>query len=71
MTAAISYHLEAYTTTDPKLMDRNAAGKSFLRGQAREFWAQVQKREHAQHCAERMQTLDRRAKPSCSAASRG
>ena len=56
MTAAIYYHPEAYTTSGPKLMGRNAAGESFLRGfllhsQAREFWVQVQKGEHAQHFA--------------------
>ncbi|OGA99008.1 MAG: hypothetical protein A3E79_03605 [Burkholderiales bacterium RIFCSPHIGHO2_12_FULL_61_11] len=53
MTAAIYYHPEAYTTSGPKLMGRNAAGESFLCGflaysQATEFWAQVQKPEHAQ-----------------------
>jgi len=53
MTAAIYYHPEAYTTGGPKLMGRNAAGESFLRGflshsKATEFWAQVQKPEHAQ-----------------------
>jgi len=31
MTAAIYYHPEAYTTSGPKLMGRNAAGESFLR----------------------------------------
>jgi|AntAceMinimDraft_12_1070368.scaffolds.fasta_scaffold10782_4 glycosyltransferase involved in cell wall biosynthesis len=56
MTAAIYYHPEAYTTAGPKLMGRNAAGESFLRGflthsTATEFWAQVQKSEHAQHFA--------------------
>ncbi|MFN7085206.1 MAG: hypothetical protein ACK4N4_01105 [Burkholderiales bacterium] len=30
MTAAIYFHPEAYTTTGPKLMGRNAAGESFL-----------------------------------------
>lgn len=57
MTAAIYYHPEAYTTTGPKLMGRNAAGESFLRGfishsKTTEFWAQVQKPEHAQHFAD-------------------
>jgi len=32
MTAAIFYHPEAYSTCGPKLMGRNAAGESFLRG---------------------------------------
>ncbi|MEY4642148.1 MAG: hypothetical protein RLZZ227_2142 [Pseudomonadota bacterium] len=57
MTAAIYYHPEAYTTSGPKLMGRNAAGESFLRGflahsKANSFWAQVQKTEHARHFAE-------------------
>ena len=57
MTAAIYYHPEAYTTSGPKLMGRNAAGESFLRGflkhsKATEFWAQVQKPEHGQHFAQ-------------------
>jgi glycosyltransferase involved in cell wall biosynthesis len=57
MTAAIYYHPEAYTTTGPKLMGRNAAGESFLRGfisysKASEFWALVQKPEHARHFAD-------------------
>lgn len=53
MTAAIYFHPEAYTTSGPKLMGRNAAGESFLRGffahsKAQEFWAQVQEPAHAQ-----------------------
>jgi len=53
MTAAIYFHPEAYTTSGPKLMGRNAAGESFLRGyithsQAQTFWAQVQRPDHAQ-----------------------
>ena len=56
MNSVIYYHPEAYTTSGPKLMGRNAAGESFLRGflsysQATEFWAQVQKPEHGQHFA--------------------
>lgn len=51
-TAAIYFHPEAYTTTGPKLMGRNAAGESFLRGffahsGAEEFWVQVENAEHA------------------------
>jgi glycosyltransferase involved in cell wall biosynthesis len=54
MTAAIYYHPEAYTTGGAKLMGRNAAGESFLRGflshsTASEFWVQVPRPEHAQH----------------------
>ena len=57
MTAAIYYHPEAYTTSGPKLMGRNAAGESFLRGffahsKATEFWTQVEKPEHAQAFAQ-------------------
>lgn len=53
MTAVIYYHPEAYTTSGPRLMGRNAAGESFLRGflahsKATEFWAQVQRPEHSQ-----------------------
>lgn len=57
MTVAIYYHPEAYTTTGPKLMGRNAAGESFLRGylsysKAAEFWLQVEAAEHVKHFAE-------------------
>ena len=56
MNPAIYYHPEAYTTGGPKLMGRNAAGESFLRGfltysQSTAFWAQVEKPEHGQHFA--------------------
>ncbi|MGZ5051295.1 MAG: glycosyltransferase family 4 protein [Methylobacter sp.] len=64
MTAAIYFHPEAYTTSGPKLMGRNAAGESFLRGflahsKAIEFWAQVQKTEHAQFFAAAVQHAGR------------
>lgn len=64
MTACIYYHPEAYTTSGPKLMGRNAAGESFLRGfithsKAIEFWAQVQKPEHAQHFAQAVRSFGR------------
>lgn len=64
MTASIYYHPEAYTTSGPKLMGRNAAGESFLRGfllhsQAHEFWVQVQKPEHARHFAQTVQAFGR------------
>lgn len=64
MTAALYYHPEAYTTSGPKLMGRNAAGESFLRGflthsKTSEFWAQVQKPEHAQHFAQTVQAFGR------------
>jgi len=56
MTPCIYYHPEAYTTSGPRLMGRNAAGESFLRGylshtRASEFWVQVQALDHAQHFA--------------------
>jgi glycosyltransferase involved in cell wall biosynthesis len=56
MTACIYYHPEAYTTSGPKLMGRNAAGESFLRGfvshsSTAEFWALVQSSEHAKQFA--------------------
>ena len=62
MTACIYYHPEAYTTSGPKLMGRNAAGESFLRGflshsASSEFWAQVHKPEHAQHFAKTVASL--------------
>lgn len=65
MTAAIFYHPEAYTTTGPKLMGRNAAGESFLRGflqhsRAERFAVQVMEREHAPSFADVARSLDRK-----------
>jgi len=50
------YHPEAYTTSGPKLMGRNAAGESFLQGflqysRSEQFAVQVMDREHAQSFA--------------------
>ena len=64
MNAAIYYHPEAYTTSGPKLMGRNAAGESFLRGfllhsKANEFWAQIQKPEHGQSFAATVSAMGR------------
>ena len=64
MTAAIYYHPEAYTTSGPKLMGRNAAGESFLRGfvshsTSSAFWAQVERPEHARHFAAAVSSLGR------------
>ncbi|HZW13186.1 MAG TPA: glycosyltransferase family 4 protein [Noviherbaspirillum sp.] len=64
MSACIFYTPEAYTTSGPKLMGRNAAGESFLRGflthsKTAEFWAQVHKTEHAQHFAQTVQAFGR------------
>ena len=67
MTAAIYYHPEAYTTSGPKLMGRNAAGESFLRGyithsNAKTFWAQVERADHAQMFAQTLQEYGRSEK---------
>jgi glycosyltransferase involved in cell wall biosynthesis len=56
MNAAIYYHPEGYTTGGPRLMGRQAAGESFLRGffthsRAGEFYAQVEDDGHARHFA--------------------
>ncbi len=57
MTACIYYHPEAYTTSGPKLMGRNAAGESFLRGffshaaPAKFLSVQVENNAHAEHFA--------------------
>lgn len=64
MTAAIYYHPEAYTTSGPKLMGRNAAGESFLRGflahgSADSFYVQVQRREHGDHFASTARAMGR------------
>ena len=64
MSTAIYYHPEAYTTSGPKLMGRNAAGESFLRGflahsRTEMFWAQVEKQEHAQAFARSVQAAGR------------
>lgn len=57
MTACLYYHPEAYSTGGPKLMGRNAAGESFLRGllmhaRTDEWWVMVQRPEHAQAFAQ-------------------
>ena len=64
MNAAIYYHPEAFTTSGPKLMGRNAAGESFLRGflkhsNAAEFWVQVHQLDHASHFAQTVKLLGR------------
>ena len=56
MTAAIYYHPEAYSIDGPKLMGRNAAGASFLRGflahsKTTKFWIQTESADHTQHFA--------------------
>jgi glycosyltransferase involved in cell wall biosynthesis len=64
MNACIYYHPEAYSTSGPKLMGRNAAGESFLRGylshsSATEFWTQVQSADHARSFARTASALGR------------
>ena len=64
MTAVIYYHPEAYTTSGPKLMGRNAAGESFIKGYLKHskttaFWAQVQNLEHGQHFAQTVKAMGR------------
>jgi len=51
--AALFYHPEAYTTSGPKLMGRNAAGQSFLKGflahaASPAFWALVDTPAHGE-----------------------
>lgn len=58
MAVALYYHPEAYSIRGPKLMGRNAAGDSFLRGffqhaKASEFWLQVETEAHARDFATR------------------
>ena len=67
MTAAIHFHPEAYTISGPKLMGRNAAGESFLRGflrysQGEQFWVQVTHPDHARAFAD-MASAARVGKP--------
>ncbi len=62
--AAIYYHPEAYTTSGPQLMGRNAAGESFLRGfilysQIDEYWLQVQQKEHVQNFSNTARSFDK------------
>lgn len=64
MRTALYYHPEAYTISGPRLMGRNAAGESFLRGflahsRADEFWVQVQQAGHAREFARSVQAAGR------------
>ncbi|MBF0101403.1 MAG: glycosyltransferase family 4 protein [Desulfobacterales bacterium] len=64
MTAAIYFHPEAYSTGGPKLMGRNAAGESFLRGfiahsKTQEFWIQVEKSEYVNHFVKTVKSVGR------------
>lgn len=67
MSAAIYFHPEAYTTSGPKLMGRNAAGESFLKGFAKyascqSFWAQVEQLEHGKNFSDAIQSFGREEK---------
>lgn len=64
MTAAIYYAPDGYSTAGPKLMGRNAAGESFLRGffahnKADALWVQVDNAEYAQHFAAAARAMGR------------
>lgn len=64
MEVAIFFHPEAYSTEGPKLMGRNAAGESFLKGylnhsSSKEFWVQVVNHDHAKHFAQTIQSFGR------------
>jgi starch synthase len=59
MNAAIYFYPEAYSTSGPKVMGRNSAGESFLKGYAAhstatEFWTLVERRAHAKFFAQAM-----------------
>jgi len=65
MNPAIFYHPEAYSISGPKLMGRNAAGESFLRGflkfsNQKEFWIQVVEQHHANDFAHKVSTSGRK-----------
>lgn len=65
MNPAIFFHPEGYSTSGPKLMGRNAAGESFLRGffahgRSTEFWVYVQHPDHARHFAATAQAYGRK-----------
>ncbi len=65
MRAAIHYIPEAYSTSGPKLMGRNAAGESFLRGylkhsRADVFWVQSDQAEHARQFAATVKAAGRK-----------
>ena len=67
---AIYYHPEAYTTSSPKLMGRNAAGESFLRGfithsLTKEFCAYVHEPEHGQHFCKTVSSFGRNEAVKC------
>ncbi|MBC93174.1 MAG: glycosyl transferase-like protein [Rhodospirillaceae bacterium] len=65
MRVCINYHPEGYTINGPRLMGRNAAGESFLRGfaqhsRANKFWVRVDDPEHAQIFEKSLRALGRK-----------
>ena len=64
MNAAIYFTPDAYSTGGPKLMGRNSAGESFLRGylkhsRADAFWVQYEQAAHARQFADTVQEAGR------------
>lgn len=64
MIPTLYFYPDAYSISGPKLMGRNAAGESFLRGflahsTANEFWVLVESQEHAQVFARTAQAAGR------------
>jgi glycosyltransferase involved in cell wall biosynthesis len=69
MTAALFFHPEGYTTSGPRLMGRQAAGESFLRGfithaRTDAFWVHAAQIEHARDFASAVRALGRQ-EPVC------
>tara|TARA_B100000902_G_C27293913_1_gene908804 strand:- start:548 stop:2200 length:1653 start_codon:yes stop_codon:yes gene_type:complete len=65
MSVAIYYHPEAYSTTGPKLMGRNAAGESFLKGyflnsDDESFWVHTSNQESAENFAKLANSFNRK-----------
>lgn len=66
--AGLFFHPEAFSTSAPKLMGRNAAGESFLRGflkygtRCDNMWILAQNVDHARHFAKKAQEFGRTEK---------
>jgi len=65
MTAALFFHPDGYTTSGPRLMGRQAAGESFLRGfiahaRTDAFWVHATQKEHARAFASAVRALGRK-----------
>ncbi|MCH2549059.1 MAG: glycosyltransferase family 4 protein [Alphaproteobacteria bacterium] len=64
MRVCINYHPDGYTLEGPRLMGRNVAGESFLRGfakhsRANKFWVRVEDPKHAQMFGESLKAQER------------